>query len=174
MRITTKRLILRPFQEDDFTDIYQLLSDPDVMRFSLNGPYSKEKTASFMAHCMQRSQCNQPTLLAIIDRKNNQFIGSCGFFAQRILGQDEVELGYRLLKDYWGKGIATEAAIAVKQYAFNEIGLTRLISLIEKENIASIAVAEKNGFKLEKELLYDGRISVCIYALSVKNKKETN
>ncbi|WP_413700867.1 GNAT family N-acetyltransferase [Psychromonas sp. KJ10-10] len=171
MKITTKRLILRPFEDDDFNDIHQLLSDPEVMRFSLNGPYSKEKTASFMAYCIQRSQNSQPSLLAIIDKKTNKFMGSCGFFAQKILAKQEIELGYRLSKQYWGKGFATEATIAVKQYAFNEMGLTRLISLIEKDNIASIAVAEKNGFKLEKELLYDGRINVCIYALSVENKK---
>ena len=75
----------------------------------------------------------------------------------------ELELGYRLLTHYWGKGFATEAAIAMKTYAFNEMDLTRLISLIETENIASIRVAEKNGFKLEKTMLYDGRISVGMY-----------
>jgi ribosomal-protein-alanine N-acetyltransferase len=168
MKIITERLILRPFQIDDFTAIHQLLSDPDVMRFSLNGPYCKEKSTEFMTQCIDKSNKKQPSLLAIIDKKSNLMIGSCGFYAQKILGKKELELGYRLLKNHWGKGFATEAALAVKNHAFNEMGLTRLISLIEKDNIASIRVAEKNGFKLEKEMLYDGRIYVCIYA---HNKK---
>tara|TARA_R110001583_G_scaffold51161_8_gene159762 strand:- start:13407 stop:13910 length:504 start_codon:yes stop_codon:yes gene_type:complete len=166
MKITTERLIVRPFEDNDFEALHQLLSDPDVMRFSLNGPYCKEKSADFMKMCMHKSANNQPSLFAIVDKKSKKFIGSCGFYPQKILGQQELELGYRLSKKYWGNGLATEAAAAVKNYAFDEMGLTRLISLIEKENIASIRVAEKNGFKLEKEMLYDGRISVCIFAQS--------
>ena len=137
------------------------------MRFSLNGPYSKEKSTAFINQCIQKSESNQPSLVAIIEKKTNRLIGSCGFYPQQIQGKQELELGYRLLKNYWGKGLATEATIAVKNYAFNEMGLTRLISLIEKENIASVRVAEKNGFKLEKEMLYDGKISVGIYAVSL-------
>lgn len=166
MMITTKKLILRPFISNDLEAIYQLLSDPTVMKFSLNGPYSREKSASFMNQCIHQSENNQPSLLAIIDKQSNHLIGCCGFFLQKILGKEELELGYRLLKEYWGKGFATEASLAVKNYAFTEMGVTRLISLIEKENIASIRVAEKNGFRLEKEMLYDGRISVCIYSAS--------
>jgi ribosomal-protein-alanine N-acetyltransferase len=167
MKITTERLILRPFQSNDIEAVHHLLSDPDVMHFSLNGPYTKEKSADFINQCIQKAEKNQPSLLAIIDKKTNLLIGSCGFYPQKILGKQELELGYRLLKDYWGKGFATEAAIAVKTYASDKMGLKRLISLIEKENIASVRVAEKNGFILEKEMLYDGRISVCIYSVSL-------
>ncbi|WP_025562391.1 GNAT family N-acetyltransferase [Psychromonas sp. SP041] len=161
--ITTARLILRPFQSNDFEKAYQLFSDPIVMRFSLNGPYSAEKCQIFIDQCMLKSKNNEPSLLAVIDKQTNQLIGSCGFFAQTIQGMAELELGYRLLPHYWGKGLATEAAMAMKSYAFNEMGLTRLISLIETDNIASISVAEKNDFKLEKTMLYDGRISVGMY-----------
>ena len=163
INITTERLILRPFQNNDIASAYSLFSDPIVMQFSLNGPYSEEKSRIFIEQCMLKSKNNEPSLLAVIDKKSNQLIGSCGFFPQTIQGMAELELGYRLLTHYWGKGFATEAAIAMKTYAFNEMNLTRLISLIETENIASIRVAEKNGFKLEKTMLYDGRISVGMY-----------
>jgi len=164
IKITTERLLLRPFQSSDFEKVHQLLSDPDVMRFSLNGPYSKQKSMHFINQCILKSENNEPSLIAVIEKKNNQLIGSCGFFPQKIQGTEELELGYRLLKNYWGQGFATEAAMAVKTYAFNEMGLTRLISLIETGNNASVRVAEKNGFKLEKQMLYDGKISVAIYA----------
>lgn len=161
--IKTERLILRPFQSTDLNSAYQLFSDPEVMRFSLHGPYTEQKSKNFIEQCMFKSKNNEPSLLAVIDKKSNQLIGSCGFFPQQIQGMAELELGYRLLKNYWGQGLATEAAMAMKAYAFNEMGLTRLISLIEAENIASVRVAEKNGFKLEKTMLYDGTISVGMY-----------
>ncbi|WP_435236819.1 GNAT family N-acetyltransferase [Psychromonas sp. PT13] len=160
IEIKTKRLLLRPFQDCDFGRAYQLLSDPEVMRYSLNGPYSKQKSQSFIDQCILKSKKNEPTLFAVIDKKSMLFIGFCGFFSQKIQGKEELELGYRLLKDYWGKGLATEAVMAVKNYAFSELGVTRLISLIETSNIASLRVSQKNGFKVEKQLLYDGRLSV--------------
>jgi len=160
--ITTSRLLLRPFQQNDFDDAYHLLSDPEVMRYSLNGPYSREKSRDFIDQCILKSANNEPTLFVVLDNKNHQFIGFCGFFAQKIQGEEEIELGYRLLKSQWGKGFATEAAIAVKHYAFNQLGITRLISLIETSNRASLRVAEKNGFRIEKQMLYDGRISVAM------------
>ncbi|PKF60789.1 GNAT family N-acetyltransferase [Psychromonas sp. psych-6C06] len=166
IKITTQRLILRPFQQDDLSALHRLFSCPEVMRFSLNGPYSEEKTYALMNQCIEKSQQNQASLLAVIDKKNRQLIGSCGFFAQTIQGNDELELGYRLIKSEWGKGLATEAATAMKNYAFSEMRLTRLISIIEKDNLASLRVAEKNGFKLEKVMRYDGRIEVGIYAVN--------
>ncbi|PKG39171.1 GNAT family N-acetyltransferase [Psychromonas sp. Urea-02u-13] len=167
IKISTERLTLRPFQSSDFYALHQLLSDPVVMRFSLNGPYSETKSRDFMNQCIQKSETNQPSLLAVINNKTNQLIGSCGFFPQKILGKEELEVGYRLLEEFWGQGLATEAALALQNYARDKMGRNRLISLIEKENIASVRVAEKNGYKLEKEMLYDGRIKVCIYALTL-------
>lgn len=163
--ITTDRLLLRPFKSADLPMLHQLLSDPLVMKFSLNGPYSEQKSKVFIEQCILKSSNNEPSLLAVIDKNTHQFIGSCGFFPQTIQGIAELELGYRLLKSYWGRGLATEATTALKHYAFNEWGLSRLISLIDTDNIASVRVAEKNGFKLEKTMLYDGRISVDFYAV---------
>jgi len=169
IEIKTKRLLLRPFQSCDFDRAYQLLSDSEVMRYSLNGPYSKQKSRVFIDQCIIKSTKNELTLFAVIDNKTNLFIGFCGFFPQKIQGKEEIELGYRFLQDYWGKGVATEAAMAMKNYAFNERGLTRLISLIEPTNIASVRVAKKNGLRLEKHMLYDGTIAVDIYAITRLN-----
>ena len=167
MMINTQRLILRPFKSTDIEAAQQLFSCPAVMRFSLNGPYSEEKSTKLINQCILNSQNNQPSLLAVIEKTSGLLIGSCGFFQQKIQGRPELELGYRLLKNHWGKGLATEACCALKKVAAEEMGLSRLISLIEKENIASVRVAEKNGFKLEKEVMYDGRIAVGIYAVAL-------
>ncbi len=166
MVITTPRLILRPASHSDFDATYQLLSDPEVMRFSLNGPYSDQQITDFINHCIQQQKNNLPGLLAVINRTNGLLIGYCGFYAQKINGIHEMELGYRFSKRYWGQGLATEAAMAMKNYAFEEMGLTRLISIIEKENISSIRVAQKTGFTLEKKMIYNGKTHVEIYAIN--------
>ncbi|WP_022939885.1 GNAT family N-acetyltransferase [Psychromonas hadalis] len=167
MTITTARLTLRPVILSDFQATHQLLSDPEVMRFSLHGPYSKQKTTDFIKHCIQQTANNLPSLLAVISRETGLLIGYCGFYKQTIKGIQEMELGYRLAKEHWGKGLASEAALAVKEYAFNEMGLTRLISIIDKDNRGSVRVAEKIGFKLEKEMLYNGKIHVGIYTINL-------
>jgi ribosomal-protein-alanine N-acetyltransferase len=166
MPIVTPRLILRSATLIDFKASHQLLSDPEVMHFSLKGPYSEQQTADFIQDCIQKTQKNQPTLLAVIDRETEQLIGYCGFYMQKINGVEEVELGYRLSKQHWGKGLATEAAIAMQKYAFDEMGLTRLISIIDTNNLASIRVAEKVGLILEKKMRYDRRLNVAIYAIN--------
>jgi RimJ/RimL family protein N-acetyltransferase len=79
-------------------------------------------------------------------------------------GREEVELGYRLIRSRWGKGLATEAAIATVHYAFEVLKLPRLISIIEPENHRSIRVAEKCGLVSRKEAKFHG-ISVKIYAI---------
>jgi RimJ/RimL family protein N-acetyltransferase len=83
-------------------------------------------------------------------------IGHCGFLHWQIDGADEIEIGYRLHPDYWDKGIATEAAMAVRDHAFRDLKLPRVISLIHPENIPSRRVAEKIGMTLEKETIFRG------------------
>jgi len=164
MIIKTPRLILREFQHSDIASAHSLFSDPIVMKFSLNGPYTEEKSTTFIAQCMLKSKNNEPSLLAVIDKKTNKLIGSCGFFPQTIQGTAELELGYRFMQSHWGKGLATEATTALKNHAFDNMGLTRLISLIDINNVASLRVAEKNGFVLEKQMIYNGQFSIGLYA----------
>jgi [ribosomal protein S5]-alanine N-acetyltransferase len=75
----------------------------------------------------------------------NQLIGYCGFFHQEVDGTNEIEIGYRLHPNYWNKGLATGAAQAVRDNAFRDLNLSRVISLIHPENAASRRVAEKSG-----------------------------
>ena len=75
-----------------------------------------------------------------------------------------MELGYRFSKNHWGKGYATEAAIACLDYAFSTLGAKKLISIIEPNNIASLKVAEKAGLQLEKTTVYHN-IKVFIYSI---------
>jgi ribosomal-protein-alanine N-acetyltransferase len=88
--------------------------------------------------------------------ENNYLIGYCGFLHWHLDGVDEIEIGYRLNLDYWNRGLASEAAKAVRDHAFRDLTLSKVISLIHPDNIPSRRVAEKNGMKLERETVFRG------------------
>jgi RimJ/RimL family protein N-acetyltransferase len=83
-------------------------------------------------------------------KETNEFIGRSGLLPWTLDGQDEVEVAYLIDKRYWRQGLGTEAALAIRDYAFNELGLTRLVCMIDPNNEASKKVAEHMGMSLEK------------------------
>ena len=92
----------------------------------------------------------QPTV-ATVHKDTDRFIGRCGLLPWTIDLRPEVEVAYLLARAYWGQGLATEAATALVRYGFEELHLSRLICLIDRENRASIRVASKIGMTFEKE-----------------------
>ena len=153
--LETPRLVLRPFHDDDLDLLATLMSNADFMRFSL-GPQSREKTAAFLEKMQARDRAGAPSQFAVILHATGQLIGFCGFLGQNVDGVERIEIGYRFHLDYWGLGIATEAAHAVRDYAFQVLELNQVISLIHPDNIASKRVVEKNGMKVEKETTFRG------------------
>ncbi len=94
---------------------------------------------------------------AVVTKSNPEVIGYCGlFYFPDLGGQPEIEIGYRLARSAWGLGYATEAAHAVRDYAFSTLGMKRLIAMIDPSNIASIHVAEKIGMQYEKDIMLEG------------------
>ena len=153
--LQTPRLILRSFTEGDLDEMSALMANEDFMRFSL-GVFSREQTAAFLEKVRARDRNDLPSPFGVIFRPEGRLIGYCGFFPQIVDEIEELEIGYRLHPDYWGQGLATEAARAVRDYGFEELKLPRLISLIHSENLPSRRVAEKNGMTLEKETVFRG------------------
>jgi ribosomal-protein-alanine N-acetyltransferase len=153
--LQTRRLTLRQFTAQDLDALAALMSDAQFMRFSL-GPFSREQTAAFLERMLAGYHDNVPSQFAVIGRAENKLIGYCGFFRQTVDDAEEIEIGYRLDPKYWGQGLATEAARAVRDHGFNDLGLEHIISLIHPENVASRRVAEKNGMALEKETVFRG------------------
>ena len=86
-------------------------------------------------------------------KEDGQFIGWAGL--AYLPEFDEIDLGYRFLPQYWGKGYATETSKAILEYGFNKLGLKRIIAIAMKENTASIKVMEKVGMQFEKYAPYD-------------------
>jgi len=155
MILETPRLILRPFREEDIDRFAELMANRDFMRFSL-GPYTQEQTQDVLQKFFAWTQAGLPSQFAVIFRRNNELIGYCGFFHQEVDGRREIEIGYRLDPDYWNRGLASEAARAVRDHAFHDLILPKVISLIHPDNVPSRRVAEKNGMKMERETVFRG------------------
>lgn len=154
--IETARLILRNFVPGDLDELAALMANADFMRFS-SGVFTREQTEGFLLErIIAPGRAGLPTLFALIVREENQLIGYCGFYHQVVDEKDEIEIGYRIHPEYWNRGIATEAARAVRDYAADVLQLERVISLIHPDNHASRRVAEKNGMRLEKETVFRG------------------
>jgi RimJ/RimL family protein N-acetyltransferase len=153
--LETPRLILRPFDEKDVDQMSELMANPDFMRFSL-GVFTREQTVAFLDKLIGWERRGLPSQFAVIHRNDNRLIGYCGFFHQEVDETNEIEIGYRLDPDYWSRGLATEAAQAVRDHGFRDLKLPRVISLIHPDNLPSRRVAEKIGMTFEKETLFRG------------------
>jgi ribosomal-protein-alanine N-acetyltransferase len=153
--LETSRLTLRPFREKDVDLLSALMANQDFMRFSL-GVYTREQTVGFLEKVLAWECDGLPSQFAVETKTNGALLGYCGFFHQVVDEENEIEIGYRLHPDYWNKGIATEAATAVRDHAFRDLKLPRVISLIHTENVASRRVVEKLGMTLEKETTFRG------------------
>lgn len=166
MRLETTRLILREFTLDDLEAFAYLMSDPEVMRFSLKGPLKgKEQAREYLQKLILDHYAKHGYgVYALIYKEDNCLIGYAGLISQNIDRVMQTELGYRLLPKYWGKGLATEACLAICQYAFNQIDIDHLISIIDPKNIRSVEVAKRIGMSFWKNALFH-EIPVEIYSL---------
>ena len=153
--LETARLTLRPFREEDVDLLAELMANPDFMRFSL-GPKTHEQTAAFLETVIGWHRAGLPSPFAVVIRSDGMLVGYCGFLHQEVDGEKEIEIGYRLHPDYWNRGIATEAARKVRDHAFGDLELPRVISLIHPDNVASRRVAEKIEMLFERQTVFKG------------------
>ena len=166
MRILeTSRLKLRYLTIRDKEALVPILSDAEVMRYSLIGVHDRRQIRQFIEQRLLSYLEYGFGLYALVYKPNQELIGYCGFFIQPIEQQKEVEIGYRLAKKYWGQGLGTEAAKAVLEYGQQRFNFKRFVCLIDPENVRSIRVAQKLGMKLEKKLIYHG-LDVQMYSLN--------
>jgi len=140
----------------DCKPMYRIFCDADVMRFS-DGVQTKEWVQVWLETCFERYQIWGFGPYAVVKQSSQNVMGYCGlFFFPDLDGQAEVEIGYRLARSAWGQGYATEAACAVRDYAFSTLGMKRLIAMIDPSNLASIRVAENIGMQYEKDVMLEG------------------
>ena len=155
--LKTERLILRQLRPSDDNALMGVFGDPEVMRFG-DGIQTIEWVRDWIQNCISNYYEKKGYgPWGVVHTEDDRIIGYCGlFFFPDVNGKEEIEIGYRFNRTYWGKGYATEAAIGVRDYAFESLNLSRLIAMIEPENIGSIKVAKKIGMAYEQEAWMEG------------------
>ena len=150
----TPRLILGQFTEQDAPLIFQLNSDPEIVKF-VHEPVltTEEQAKKIMIDIILPQYKNNLGRWATYTKSNNEFIGWCGLKYRPEL--DEIDLGYRLKKSAWGNGYATEAAKHTLDHGFNNLDLHLITGRAHIENIASIKVLEKLGMQFSREEIVD-------------------
>jgi RimJ/RimL family protein N-acetyltransferase len=150
---------------DDVNAIMLIFSDPEVMKSFGGDPFDRKQTEGWVNRNLDHQRQYGYGLFSVILKSDETLVGDCGLEHMEVDGRAEVEIGYDFRSDYWGQGLATEAASAVRDFALIELGLPRVISLIRPDNVASRRVAEKIGMVKEKDIMRGGQ-TYWIYSLS--------
>lgn len=143
--LTTRRLILRRLTWEDLDDLARISADPVTRRFMWSGVLDRERTAHNIREWTREYERGLG-LLAVVHRSENRLIGQCGLEEEG----DLFELGYMLDREYWGTGLATEAATAVLEHGFGTLALDLIWATAHAENAASRRVMEKLGMTFRK------------------------
>ena len=156
--IETERLFLRPLNIFDFHNFKQLDMDPEVRSFFPEGPLSIDQVLPELERYIYEWETLGFGIFAVIEKASHQFIGRAGF-AQ--LDSGIVEMGYLFFKECWGKGFATEVAIAILKWAETNVPIDRIVGFAPKKHIASWKVLEKIGMTFYKTDFYQD--IECVY-----------
>lgn len=160
----TKRLTIRLLTEPDISALASIWTDDQVTQF-MGGPRVFEDVcASF------RRDLNAPPsqfdLWPVVERSSGVVVGHCGLLPKTVDDHEEVELVYVIAAAFWGRGYATEAAAAIRDYAFRALGVARLVSLIDPAHAASAQVALKLGMKPERDTVRPSGKTMRVYAIA--------
>ncbi len=165
--LTTPRLLLRTFRRDDLPRYAALNADPEVVRY-LGGPLTREDSDEIAAWAQELYAREGLGLLAVERRQDGAFLGMCGLHHLHSYPND-VEVAWRLAREHWGHGYATEAATGWLDHAFGVLGLPRVISISEPPNLRSLAVMRRLGmvFDHQAEVEEDGVVfQAVVYAIT--------
>jgi len=138
--IETPRLILREFTVDDAYKIWELNSDPEVIKYTGDPPFESVEYAKDFLNNYKDYENNGFGRWAVIKKNSNTFLGWCGL---KLNEQNLIDLGFRFFRREWNKGYATEAAKACLEYGFMELNINEIIGRVAMKNTGSIKVLEK-------------------------------
>jgi RimJ/RimL family protein N-acetyltransferase len=169
MHLETKRLRLRPFELIDAPAFYAMNSDEVVQKYTGDIPFdSISATKDFITDYLENpdGQIKKHDMgrLSVIDKSTDRFIGFCGLKTHD--AAQIVDIGYRFVREQWGKGYATEACHVVLESAFEFYRLDQVVAHIHEYNYGSQRVAEKLGFNLDHRFLWDGVLPGRYYKLT--------
>lgn len=151
--LETERLMLRHLRPDDLDTMHAYLGDPQTMLY-YPAPFSREFIKQGIEKNIERYAELGYGLFGVELKESGELIGDCGMVWQDLPDGPELEVGYHFSRMHWGHGYATEAAKACIEYAFRNAGVDHVISLIRPENVPSRRVAERNGLKIVRQVVW--------------------
>jgi RimJ/RimL family protein N-acetyltransferase len=163
-------LILRTYRPDDLPLYAALNADPEVMRYLGGLPLARADSDGIAAWAQQRYEREGFGLLAVERQADGRFLGMCGLHRPQWY-PDDLEIGWRLAREHWGHGYATESAAEWLGYAFTTLDVPRVISIADVPNTRSIAVMTRLGMTFEHEarLEEDGvEFDATVYAITAQ------
>jgi RimJ/RimL family protein N-acetyltransferase len=174
IQLETERLLLRLPEVQDLEGYAAVFGDPEVVEFLGMAPQTREENLAGIQRMRRHWDRHGIGLFSVVRESDERLLGRVGFLLwdperwvnamrEELGGALETEIGWTLGSAHWGRGYATEAAIACRDWALGELGLTRLVSVIAPGNTASIRVAEKIGETFEREDLpgpFDRRVDL--------------
>jgi ribosomal-protein-alanine N-acetyltransferase len=142
---------------EDLDGLAAVFSDPETMRYIGEGAI-KSRGAVATQIDDERAYFDEHgfTMFTVIRKADSAVLGDCGLWTWKETG--EIEIGWHLARKFWGQRFASEAAAAVLDFA-NQAGLDQLICMVQTENVASLRIAERLGFRLDREWLRRGRLT---------------
>ncbi|QIR40550.1 GNAT family N-acetyltransferase [Tolypothrix sp. PCC 7910] len=180
--LETERLILRQLTAKDADNLFELDSDPEVVRFTTNvgqpTSYTVIQNQILPSYFSYYEKYDNYGCWAAIEKSSQAFIGwflfrpivHAAYFNPQLANPNDIELGYRLRKAAWGRGYATEGAKALIAKGFSEFGIQRVLGAALAANLASIRVMEKAGLKLYQKFIYEyNNQEVVIYFIDKEN-----
>lgn len=145
----------------DVEPLLQVFGDPVAMRYYPE-PFSQEKVEQWVRWSLDNCRAKGFGLWTVLWRETGEVIGDTGLIVQQVLGREELEIGYHIVPDYQGRGVATEAALACLDWAFANTDFDRIISMMVITHMASRRVAEKVHTKYPGEFDRKG-LPHCFY-----------
>jgi RimJ/RimL family protein N-acetyltransferase len=139
----SERLYFREFIPEDAEKLFALNSDPEVIQYTGDPPFESVESAKDFILNYDHYQRHGFGRWAVVLKENNEFIGWCGL---KYNEEEEIDIGFRFFKKYWGMGYATESAAATLHFGIKTLKLKRIVGRAAHENKASLKVLEKVGF----------------------------
>jgi RimJ/RimL family protein N-acetyltransferase len=145
--LTSARLGFRPFEDADFSDLQRLDMDPEVRAHFPDGIGTVAQIDARIARSKVPGEANEHPEFALIELETGRFVGRAGFGP---VDGGEIEVGYVLLKEYWGRGLAQESLRRLLAWATENLSVPRIIAYAPRTHAASLNVMSKAGMSFLK------------------------
>ncbi len=165
--LRTERLLVRPWRSDDLEELADLFAHPEVWWFPLRRGFRREETVEFLRVRLNEWEQQGWGLWALVG--DGRLIGYAGFALPTFLPKvmPVPEIGWRLHPEYWGRGLATEAARAALDHGFGDLRFDQVVSIYEPDNVASGRVMERIGMTRDRDTVHpENGLPLRVYRLT--------